>query len=166
EQAARHDRMGVSRSTRGLIHEPERVREEFDRIADAGYRSTLDASELFHDEMFAALPAHMERALDLGCGTGEIARRLAGRADHVLALDLSPRMIEIARERSAALPQIEYRAADLMTVDLPADSFDAVISLSTFHHVPLEPALARAASWVKPGGWLYVIDLFDPRGFG
>ena len=156
----------MSRSTRGLIHEPERVREEFDRIAEAGYRSTYDASELFHDEMIAALPAHMERALDLGCGTGEIVRRLAGRADHVLGLDLSPRMIEIARERTTSMPHVEYRVADLMSVDLPSDSFDAVISVSTFHHVPLEPALARAASWVRPGGWLLVVDLFDPKGFG
>jgi ubiquinone/menaquinone biosynthesis C-methylase UbiE len=151
----------VSRRTAATTHEPERVREEFDRIADAGYRTGYDASAFFHDEMLAHLPARVERALDLGCGTGEIVRRLADRADHVIGLDLSSRMIEIARERSDSTPNVEYRVADLMTIELAPESFDVVTSVSTFHHLPLAPALERAASWVRPGGWLLVIDLFE-----
>ena len=66
------DRVGVSRRSDPVTHAPERVREEFDRIADAGYRTGYDASAFFHGEMLAHLPARVERALDLGCGTGEV----------------------------------------------------------------------------------------------
>jgi len=150
----------VNRRALPPVHAPERVREEFDRIADAGYRTGYDSSAFFHDEMLAHLPPRVARALDVGCGTGEIVRRLASRADRVVGLDLSPRMVELARERGAALTNVDYLVGDLMTVDLPEESFDAVVSVATFHHLPLAPALERCAAWVRPGGWLLVIDLF------
>jgi SAM-dependent methyltransferase len=53
-----------------------------------------------------------------------------------------------------------------MADDLPAAGFDAVCSVATFHHLPLDAALARAASLVRPGGWLLVVDLFQPVGVG
>jgi len=54
---------------------------------------------------------------------------------------------------------------DFTTATLPERSFDLVISVATFHHLPLAAALARAAALVAPGGRLIVVDLFEPAGF-
>src|SRR5687767_3864118 len=41
----------------------------------------------------------------------------------------------------------------------PPDLFDAVVTVTTLHHLPLDAAVARLASWVKPGGKLVIVDL-------
>jgi SAM-dependent methyltransferase len=46
------------------------------------------------------LPERLSETLDVGCGTGTSARMLAERSEHVIAVDLSPRMVEVARMRS------------------------------------------------------------------
>ena len=72
------------------------IREDFDRIALLpevrwGHNSH------YHDFLLKHIPLHCGNALEIGCGTGKFARLLAERSDHVLALDLSPNMIRIAR---------------------------------------------------------------------
>ena len=142
----------------------ESIRADFDRIADAGPASAPDASARHVTRLLGQLPEHMGSAVDLGCGAGDLVLQLARRADHVIGIDLSPRMIESARR--VAPPNVDLRVADFMTDDLPAASFDAVCSVATLHHLPLEAAIARAASLVRPGGWLLVVDLFEPVGVG
>lgn len=142
----------------------ETIRIDFDRIADAGSTSVPDASTRYLDRLLARLPAHVAAAIDLGCGSGMLVRRLAARADRVTGVDLSPRMIE--RARADAPTNADLRVGDFMTLDLRAEAYDAVCSVATLHHLPLDAALARAASLVRPGGWLLVVDLFTPVGLG
>lgn len=67
---------------------------------------------------------------------------------------------------------------DVLTYDFPAGSFDVVVGISSIEHIglghyhqdPLDPdgdthALARAVSWLKPGGWIYADVPFDPSGY-
>jgi hypothetical protein len=57
---------------------------------------------------------------------------LAQRAQHVLALDLSPEMIRVAQERSTRFNNIEYQIADVLKCQLPANQFDKAESVSDF----------------------------------
>jgi SAM-dependent methyltransferase len=100
--------------------------------------------------------------LEIGCGKGEFSRRLAETSERVLALDLSPEMIRIAREQSAHLANIDFQLADVLTCDLPCEGFDCIATIATLHHLPLREVLLKIKTALKPGGVLLVLDLFEP----
>jgi SAM-dependent methyltransferase len=110
------------------------------------------------------VPPHCGDSLEIGCGLGDFTRYLAGRSTRVLALDLSPEMIRIARERSAEFSNIEYQAADVMEYDFPVGHFDFAASFLTLHHVPLEQVIEKIKAALKPGGTLLVFDICDQKG--
>lgn len=74
--------------------------------------------------------------------------RLAQRARSVLAIDVYPEMIRVPRTHHGS-PRIEYRVADVETIELAPASFDLVMSVATLHHVSLKPAIARLAELRK-----------------
>ena len=97
-----------------------------------------------------------ERAIDVGCGSGHAAERLADDFDQVLGVDLSEPMIAIARERRSR-PNLEYRVADLFEVD--DEGFDLVYSHTMLHHLPdYRAGLEQLKSLVRPGGTVALID--------
>ncbi|HEX6751031.1 MAG TPA: class I SAM-dependent methyltransferase [Longimicrobium sp.] len=103
-------------------------------------------------------------ALEIGCGTGELTRLLAARASYVLAIDLSPEMIRVARERSPSFPNVEYRVADVTAWEMPRGRFDCVASVATLHHLPFEPAVTAMRDALRPGGWLLILDILTRPG--
>lgn len=141
------------------------VRDDFDRIArltgcDAGWNH----NNHYHELLLRHLPPHLESALDVGCGTGQFARLLAHRADRVLALDLSPEMLRVARACATGFPNITCQEGDVMTLDLPAARFDCIASIATLHHLPYESVLVRLREALKPGGTLVILDLYQNEG--
>jgi ubiquinone/menaquinone biosynthesis C-methylase UbiE len=137
---------------------PQSVQADFDRLALLP-RGGLDHNAQYHRWLLRFLPSSLGEALDLGCGTGDFARLLAGRADRVLALDFSSNMIAVARERLAGVRNVEFRQADALTWDWPEKRFDCVASIATLHHLPLRPILEKAKTALRPGGVLLVLDL-------
>jgi ubiquinone/menaquinone biosynthesis C-methylase UbiE len=140
-----------------------KIRADFDRIAllsgDAwGHNSH------YHDFLIKQLPPHCTDALEIGCGTGAFSRLLASRSDRVLALDLSPQMICIAKERSEQYPNIDFQIADAMMWEFPSEQFDCVASIATLHHLPLEETLSKMAEALKINGTLIILDLFEAEG--
>jgi SAM-dependent methyltransferase len=94
-----------------------------------------------------------QRVLDAGCGEGYLARVLADRGAQVTGIDVSPRLIERARQKDPA-GTITYRAADLSRPqpDL-AGSFDAVASYLVLNDVPgYQGFIAAIAEVLRPGG--------------
>ncbi len=140
------------------------VERDFDQIAllpdDA-----WDHNRHYHTLLLRELPTRRERALEIGCGTGELSRLLAARFRSVLAIDLSPNMVRLARERSRA-PNLEFRVADAATWAFPRESFDCVASIATLHHLDAATTLARMRDALAPGGTLLVLDLFRASGPG
>ncbi|HEV2864107.1 MAG TPA: class I SAM-dependent methyltransferase [Pyrinomonadaceae bacterium] len=137
----------------------ESIQSDFDRIAllcDEGWNHNAH----YQDYLLGQIPARCRRALEIGCGTGEFSRLLARRAESVLALDLSPQMIRLARERSELQPNVDYVEADVMTFDFPDEQFDCVATLTTLHHLPTEAVLRKIRKALKPGGVFVCLDLY------
>ncbi len=137
------------------------IQKDFDRIALVSEDGATH-NERYHNFLLRRLPPHCVNVLEIGCGTGGFARRLAERSDHVIAIDLSPEMIRIARERSTQFPNIEYELADVRDRQLPDAGFDCIASIATLHHLPFPEMLAKMKSALKPGGVLLILDLFEP----
>lgn len=98
-------------------------------------------------ELVAPQPG--ERILDVGCGTGDLARQLAERGAHVVGLDHSPEMIAEARAR---YPDLTFILGDA-TRFACAEPFDAVFSNAALHWIrPPEDAVRCIAAALKPGG--------------
>lgn len=97
------------------------------------------------------------RVLDLGCGIGRLAAPLAARFGEVVGVDVSPAMIETARELHGGLSNVRFEAnsgADLGAFD--AASFDLVFSYSVLPHLPPDVVHAyflEVGRVLRPGGW-------------
>ena len=119
-----------------------------DPIADmGGYEKTLLRVQ--------SLLATDAEVLEIGCGTGTTALRLAPGINRLLATDVSSEMIAIAREKLAMdpQPQLEFRVADAGTPPAAPASFDAVLAFNVLHLVEdLPGALRSALDALKPGG--------------
>ncbi len=104
-------------------------------------------------------PRRGERALDVGCGTGIVARRAAERVGPngtVVGLDLNGSMLDTARKLAASLvPTIEWRQADATDMPFPADSFDIAFCQQALQFMPDPAAALREIRRVlAPGGRL------------
>jgi SAM-dependent methyltransferase len=139
------------------------MQEEFDRIALVSPDGATH-NDHYHNFLLRHVPANCQNALDVGCGTGTFARRLAERSQHVLALDLSPEMIRLARERSAQFSNIDFELSDVRNYPLDVASFDCIASIATLHHLPFEELLLKMKAALKPDGVLLILDLFEPHG--
>jgi ubiquinone/menaquinone biosynthesis C-methylase UbiE len=102
------------------------------------------------------------RLLDIGTGTGRIARLLAPAAEHVVGLDRSPEMLRLARSRLQDLPSQRWELVqgDFVALPFPPASFDTVVFHQVLHYAA-EPALPldEAARVCRPGGRVAIIDL-------
>ena len=102
------------------------------------------------------------RVLDVPCGTGRISVPLAERGFVVSGLDISNRVLEVAR---AAAPALDLRQGDMRDLPWPDGSFDAVLNLWTAFgyfetQVEDERVLAEAARVLTPGG-VFVLDTIN-----
>jgi SAM-dependent methyltransferase len=130
-------------------------------LADSSAAERLSPAEHW---LLRAIPAGARTGLDVGCGDGVLTRAAAGRGPAMLGLDLSPRMIALARSRTAPGVAARFQVADIMSADLDPGAFDVVISVNMLHHVPLAAAVPRLATLVAPGGRLLVQDVLARPG--
>ena len=136
----------------------QKIRSDFDRIALYDIEM-WNHNNHYHSFLLDQLPSKGDIALDIGCGTGAFSRLLAKRFERVIALDLSPNAIEIARQRSQDYRNIDYQVADIEMWKLPLEKFDSIVSIATLHHLSVENLLPDLKAALKPGGKLVVLDL-------
>jgi SAM-dependent methyltransferase len=116
-----------------------------------------DHNAYYHRLILRYLPRPCNRVLDVGCGAGEFAVELATRAVYVDAIDRSPAVIEEARRVAPA--NVTCILADVLQEPLPTAQYDAIVSISALHHMPLEEILPRLARAMRPGGVLVAAAL-------
>ncbi len=109
-----------------------------------------------------AAPRPGLRALDLASGTGDIALALAARGCRVTALDITHRMLQLARAKPGAAA-IGCVTGDMMALPFPPASFDLVTTGYGIRNVPrIETAIAEIARVLRPGGRLLSLDFNRP----
>lgn len=103
------------------------------------------------------------RAIDLGCGNGRTCRMVADRYDEVVGIDVSSRVLEIARGKENP-PNVRYECRDVLDLSPDHDGvFDAVFTTnSAFFMGPADAVLPRFRELVAPGGKLVVLDMTRP----
>jgi SAM-dependent methyltransferase len=138
----------------------------FDEVA-AVYDESLPGHVVEHylRKRTAFIAAHCPRgsALDVGCGTGALAQRLAGIGYDVVGVDPSEGMLEIMRARSAKLRCV---AASGTALPFDDDSFDVVLTVAALHHIAgqeeVRQTLAEMVRVSKPSGRVVIWD-HNPR---
>jgi demethylmenaquinone methyltransferase/2-methoxy-6-polyprenyl-1,4-benzoquinol methylase len=110
-----------------------------------------------------------QRALDICCGTGDLALALAKRTGpegEVTGADFSRPMLEIARDKAAGagVSQVEFEWADALELPYEDESFDAVtIAFGARNLADLPRGLAEMHRVLKPGGRLAILEITQPR---
>jgi demethylmenaquinone methyltransferase/2-methoxy-6-polyprenyl-1,4-benzoquinol methylase len=145
---------------------PDGVRSMFDRIApvyDAMNRvMTAGLDRRWRRLTAAAVVRPDDRVLDACCGTGDLALEAERAGGRVTGLDFSPRMLERARGKSAA---IEWVEGDLLALPFPDGSFEAAtVGFGVRNVADLEHALTELRRVLVPGGRLGVLEITMPRG--
>ena len=138
----------------------------FDSIA-AVYDETLPAHVVEHylrkRTSFVLEHCPRGRGLDVGCGTGALAERLAQSGYEMVGVDPSEGMLEIMRGRAPTVQGVKASGTEL---PFPADSFDLVMTVAVMHHIA-DPAqvrqtLTEMVRVANPGGRILIWD-HNPR---
>lgn len=137
------------------LADPEYVRTQYETEHGLAARKSIyaetagpDARQLAFD---AVAEAHPDDVLEVGCGEGELAERIVRELGvSLVALDQSPRMVELARARG-----VDARTGDVQDMPFTDASFDVVVAAWMLFHVPeLERGLAEIVRVLRPGGRL------------
>jgi 2-polyprenyl-3-methyl-5-hydroxy-6-metoxy-1,4-benzoquinol methylase len=91
------------------------------------------------------------RVLEVGCGTGVFTELFARTGAHVLAVDISPDLLEKAKERRLPPSQVRFLAQPFEECDAHGP-FDAVVGSSVLHHIEVERSLRKIYDLLRPGG--------------
>jgi ubiquinone/menaquinone biosynthesis C-methylase UbiE len=106
-----------------------------------------------------AVPDRCGAAVDVGCGDGLLACKLAGQCEAVTGIDRDERMIGLARERGKDVTAVGFVHGDFLTYPLADGSFDFACANTALHHMDFGEALVKMTRILRPGGRLAVVGL-------
>jgi SAM-dependent methyltransferase len=95
--------------------------------------------------------------LELGCGTGYFTRELARSGANVVAVDLSPELLEIAKLDCPG-ENVRYEIQNACALSYPDAVFDSVVGSSVLHHLDIKEALREIYRVLKSGGTIYFTE--------
>ena len=124
-------------------------------------RHPWNHNEHFHRWILRNLPASRRAAVDIGCGTGVLAGRLAAHFARVTGIDADAGMAAAARARLAGDPRVTVLRCgfDEFASAAGDDDADLVTMVAVLHHLDLGDTMARVPALLAPGGRLLVVGL-------
>ena len=116
-----------------------------------------------------AHPQRTDHCVDLGAGSGFLTLPLAGQVGHVVAVDLSPLMLNAlaARAAAAGMGNVHIKVGEMTTTAFPPSSMSLVVSNYAMHSVPHRDKLVllgHAFQWLAPGGRIVIADMMLGHG--
>ncbi len=148
------------------------VNRMFDRIAGVydrmNHAMTAGLDRRWRERAVDRLgPLEGARALDVCCGTGDLALELGrrvGASGSVVGCDFSEPMLDLAREKGASAPNVRFEWADALALPYDEATFDAVtVGFGVRNFSDLDRGLAELARVLKPGGRLAILEITQPR---
>jgi ubiquinone/menaquinone biosynthesis C-methylase UbiE len=115
----------------------------------------------YYPLIMSAVPDGCQRALDVGCGEGMLARQLARVVPQVAAIDVDAPVLELARRQDPAR-EVAFIRGDFLAYPFRPGSFGMITSVAALHHMDATAALARMDLLLAPGGVLAVVGLARP----
>lgn len=134
-----------------------KLAEFWDKSAD-NYDKTEERFERIHSQTRENTKKRLkgtEIVLDYGCGTGTTSCEIASFVKEVHAIDISSRMIEIAKDKAAArkIENVDFAQTDIFDDGYEEESFDVVLAFNMLHTVPdPQRVVQRTIELLKPGG--------------
>jgi len=156
----------TERDAAGLSHllrkRRDKTRAYFDELAGRFGREYVPGRSWkgLAEALIKVLPFRV--VADLGAGEGTLSQLLAQRAEKVIAVDISPKMVEFGQNlaREHELPNLEFRLGDIEAPPIGDGEVDLAVFSQALHHAEHPPkALAEAFRILRPGGSLIVLDL-------
>lgn len=117
----------------------------------------------YHPLIVRAIGKYVDSVLDVGCGTGQLCRYIATGTGVVVGLDSNESAISIARALTIDR-NVEYVLSDIRAAPFERESFGAVTSVATIHHLGTADALDHLVPLIRPGGVLAVVGLASSSG--
>jgi SAM-dependent methyltransferase len=158
------------------LNDPDLVRKQYETegglaVRRDSQRRFLEGTDAFDVALEAVVGTRPGRVLEVGCGMGEFAERVARETGaEVIATDLSPRMVELTRRRG-----LDARVADVQDLPFADAEFDCAVANWMLYHVPdVDSALAELRRVLRAGGTLvattigaqHMADVWQLVGFG
>lgn len=125
----------------------------------------FDHNDHYHRLLLRQVPRNCGAALDVGCGTGQFARRLTHLGIEVDAIDPSEEAIAEARALSGRMTgdrSPRFQHADVTEVELPKAYYDFISCLASIHHMPFD-TIAALRDALAPGGVLVILGCYPER---
>lgn len=154
----------------------ERLARGFDRAAAISPAASVQLSSLGDEDRLAATTAEIaswlerqgflgahKHILDIGCGIGRLEHALAPKMGHIVGIDISSKMIAIARRRCAGLATVAFRlTSGVDLTDVAEASFDGALAVDSFPYLMLagvaERHFGEIARVLRPGGMAAVLN--------
>ncbi|WP_327335186.1 class I SAM-dependent methyltransferase [Streptomyces sp. NBC_01259] len=124
-----------------------------------------DHNAHYHGWIMRQVPKRFGTALDIGSGSGDLARLLGARAGTVRGLDADPAIVARARELTVPAAPVTFSVGDALT-DIPPGSYDVITCVAALHHLPFSDAIGVFRRHLAPGGTLVVVGVARAQSTG
>jgi SAM-dependent methyltransferase len=113
----------------------------------------------YHPWLIPIAAQHCGNVLDVGCGEGLLAQRMAPVSGFVTGIDPDPAAVRRARDRLAGLPNVAVEEVGFDDYDAGSARFDLIVFVASLHHLDLRASLTKAQRLLRPGGEIAVVGL-------
>ena len=121
--------------------------------------TTETICQFAYDEVIKRIPKD-KVVVDIGCGIGTLASRIAGFSKEVIGVDVAPERIDRAKALHNA-NNLKFYVGDAYDLPVESKSVDVVVSFCVFHHLDLEKMSLELKRVLREGGIVFIIDIYE-----